>query len=126
MEGYFNFFSHLGWFGLIFFLSPLVISIIFLRKDQNKSKFTHYAVSFHGSLIVAVFFFSWIINFLEYSNDNWLIFLGFVMFLAAGSVIFSFLKFTGNKKYHFLHVVTLAVAPYLWFLATMFFTDRWL
>ena len=126
LEEYFSFLSNPIWPAMIFYLSPAIVSVVFFRKDKNENRLIHYAVSLHGAIFVTAFFFSWFVNFMDWSNDTWPVFLNITMLLATASLIFSFFKFTGNKQNYLLHLITIAIAPFMWFAATMLITDRFL
>ncbi|MCH7807460.1 MAG: hypothetical protein IH995_10050 [Proteobacteria bacterium] len=125
-EAYFNLLPGTWFASFIYSLFPIIVSGVFLLKDKNENKATHYAVSLHGVMISALFFFSWAVLGLGWSGEKWLILLFSMPIIMIFSIIFSYFKFTGNKKLHLLHLITLFLTPYLWLWALMAYMDDWL
>ena len=116
-----------GWpASFIYSMFPIIVSVVFLLKDKNENKFIHYAVSLHGALISVYFLFSWVVLDLGWSGESWAILAYLIPVIMTSSIIFSYFKFTGNKKLHLLHLITLFLTPYLWLWAVMAYADDWL
>lgn len=126
LEEYLRFLSQPDWLLIVYVIAPLAVSVVFFLKDKNKNKFIHFAVTVHGAMVTFVLLFSQVVLSLGWSGENWRIFLNIMAIAVISSIIFSIFRFTGDKRWHLLHIITITVSPYLWFLSTMAYTNRWL
>lgn len=107
-------------------LAALGVSVAYFRNTRNERLFERILVSCHGASLAALYLGVLGIHRLGLSRPSfglpfWALFL-----LPAALTLAALVRFRGNRAIHFLQLVNLLAALWIFFIGTMAVTGSWL